>query len=86
MAVKLRLARFGARKQPFYRLVAADGRAPRDGRFIEKLGTYDPKRDPAVVELKHERVEYWLSVGAQPSPTVKNLLDKHLRKEEKGSA
>lgn len=76
MAVKLRLKRMGRKKRPFYRVIAADSRAPRDGRFIEKIGYYDPLTDPARVELDEERVLYWLGVGAIPSPTVKNMLSK----------
>lgn len=76
MAVKLRLLRMGAKKAPFYRIVAADSRAPRDGRFIELLGTYDPRINPAKVTLKEEEVLKWLNNGAQPSDTVKNLLSK----------
>lgn len=78
MAVKLRLARYGAKKYAYYRIVAADGRARRDGRFLEQLGTYNPNHSPASVTLKAERVQYWLGVGAQPTDTVKNLLSKHL--------
>ena len=76
MAVKLRLLRMGAKKAPFYRIVAADSRAPRDGRFIELLGTYDPRTNPAKVTIKEEEVLKWLNSGAQPSDTVKNLLSK----------
>ena len=76
MAVKLRLLRMGAKKAPFYRIVAADSRAPRDGRFIEILGTYDPRTNPAKVTIKEEEVLKWLNNGAQPSDTVKNLLSK----------
>ena len=76
MAVKLRLLRMGAKKAPFYRIVAADSRAPRDGRFIELLGTYDPRTNPAKVTIKEEEVLKWLNNGAQPSDTVKNLLTK----------
>ena len=76
MAVKLRLIRMGAKKAPFYRIVAADSRAPRDGRFIELLGTYDPRTNPAKVTIKEEEVLKWLNNGAQPSDTVKNLLSK----------
>ncbi len=76
MAVKLRLLRMGAKKAPFYRIVAADSRAPRDGRFIELLGTYDPRTNPAKVIIKEEEVLKWLNNGAQPSDTVKNLLSK----------
>ncbi len=78
MAVRIRLARHGAKKSPFYRIVAADGRMRRDGRFLEMLGTYDPRENPAAVKLKADRVRYWLSQGAQPSTTVKNLLAVHL--------
>ena len=76
MAVKLRLLRMGAKKAPFYRIVAADSRAPRDGRFIELLGTYDPRTNPAKVTIKEEEVLKWLNNEAQPSDTVKNLLSK----------
>lgn len=76
MAVKLRLLRMGAKKAPFYRIVAADSRAPRDGRFIELLGTYDPRTNPAKVTIKEEEVLKWLNNGARPSDTVKNLLSK----------
>ena len=76
MAVKLRLLRMCAKKAPFYRIVAADSRAPRDGRFIELLGTYDPRTNPAKVTIKEEEVLKWLNNGAQPSDTVKNLLSK----------
>lgn len=76
MAVKLRLLRMGAKKAPFYRIVAADSRAPRDGRLIELLGTYDPRTNPAKVTIKEEEVLKWLNNGAQPSDTVKNLLSK----------
>ncbi len=74
MAVKLRLMRMGRKKRPFYRIVAADSRAPRDGRFIENVGTYDPIAQPHVVDCKEDRVLHWLSVGAQPTTTVKSLL------------
>jgi small subunit ribosomal protein S16 len=77
MSVRIRLARTGAKKRPFYRIVAADGRAPRDGRFLEKLGTYDPTRDPSAVVLDHARIEYWMSVGATPTETVARLLKRH---------
>ena len=76
MAVKLRLRRMGRKKRPFYRIVAADSRSPRDGRFIEEIGFYNPLTDPATVEVKEERALYWLSVGAIPSNTVKNLLSR----------
>lgn len=74
MAVRIRLKRMGAKKRPFYRLVVADSRAPRDGRFIETLGTYNPLTDPAKLDLKAERIQLWLSRGAQPSDSVKGLL------------
>lgn len=77
MAVSIRLQRFGAKKRPFYRVVAADRRSPRDGRFLEQLGTYDPMQQPAVVNLKGDRLDYWLSVGAQPSDTVASLIRRH---------
>ncbi len=76
MAVKLRLRRMGKKKQPVYKVVAADARAPRDGRFIEAIGLYNPKTDPATVEINEERALYWLNVGAQPTTTVKNILSK----------
>lgn len=74
MAVKLRLRRMGKKKQPIYKVVAADSRAPRDGKFIEAIGTYHPKSNPAQVEIDEDRALYWLNVGAQPTDTVKNLL------------
>lgn len=77
MAVKIRLARTGAKKRPFYRIVAADARAPRDGRFLEKLGTYDPTRDPSTVVLNHARVQYWIGVGATPTETVARLIKRN---------
>ncbi len=77
MAVKIRLSRKGTKKRPFYRVVVTDSRNPRDGRFIEQIGTYDPKCDPAAFKIKADRLEYWLSVGAQPSRTVRDLLKKN---------
>jgi len=74
MAVRIRLTRMGAKKKPFYRMVAADSEAPRDGKFIEILGTYNPNTDPAEVSWKPERLKKWLSVGARPSTTVENLI------------
>ena len=74
MAVKIRLARHGAKKKPFYRIVVADSESPRDGRFIETVGTYDPVREPAVVDLKEDRIQYWLGQGAKPSDTVRSLI------------
>ena len=72
--IKLRLRRMGAKKRPSYRVVAADSRSPRDGRFIESLGDYDPLTEPSTVKLNEERVRHWLSVGAQPSDTVRDIL------------
>ncbi len=74
MAVKIRLARHGAKKKPFYRIVVADSESPRDGRFIETVGTYDPLKQPAAVDIKEERVKYWLSQGAKPTDTVRSLI------------
>ena len=74
MAVKIRMQRFGAKKRPYYRIVAADTRAPRDGRYLEQVGTYDPMQNPAVIGFKADRLEHWLSVGAQPSDTVASLI------------
>ncbi len=72
--VKLRLARFGAKKHPFYRIVAVDSRGKRDGRYLEQLGTYDPMQNPSVITLIADRIQYWQSVGAQPSESVAQLL------------
>ena len=77
MAVKLRLKRMGAKKQPFYRIVAADSRSPRDGRFIETIGTYNPTANPAEVTVNAELAMKWLNDGAQPTDTVKALLKKN---------
>ena len=77
MAVKIRLRRMGAKKAPFYRIVVADSRAPRDGRFIETVGTYNPLTDPETVTLKEEKVMNWLNNGAQPSDTVRNILSRN---------
>lgn len=76
MAVKLRLRRMGATKAPFYRIVAADGRYPRDGRFIEELGYYDPTKEPNVVKIDADRAKAWLANGAQPTDIVRSLLKK----------
>ncbi len=70
----IRLARFGKKKQPFYRIVVLDKRKPRNGRTVEVVGTYDPLKNPALINLDAERVKYWLSVGAQPSDTVRSFL------------
>jgi len=74
MAVVIRLARHGAKKKPFYRIVVADGESPRDGKYLENVGTYDPLIDPAKVTLKTERIQYWMGQGAKPSDTVRSLL------------
>ncbi len=74
MAVRIRLKRMGAKKRPFYRVIVADSRSPRDGRFIETLGTYNPLTNPSEVRLDADKVQTWLSRGAQPSDTVKRLL------------
>ncbi|HNQ66270.1 MAG TPA: 30S ribosomal protein S16 [Smithella sp.] len=74
MAVKIRLARMGAKGKPFYRIVAADSEFPRDGRFLEILGNYDPKKNPAEVLVKEERIRKWLQKGAKATLTVANLL------------
>ncbi|HHY06637.1 MAG TPA: 30S ribosomal protein S16 [Clostridia bacterium] len=76
MATRIRLRRMGAKKAPFYRLVVADTRAPRDGRFIEEIGYYDPTKKPTVININEERALYWLKTGAQPSETAKSLLNK----------
>ncbi len=74
MAVKIRLTRKGTKKKPFYRIVAADIEMPRDGRFLELLGTYNPMVEPVVITLKEDRIKYWLDEGAKPSTTVKSIL------------
>jgi len=76
MSVKIRLARHGAKKKPFYRIVIADSESPRDGKFLENVGTYNPLADPAEVSLKQERIKYWIGQGAIPTDTVKSLLKK----------
>ena len=76
MAVKIRLRRMGAKKAPFYRIVVADSRYPRDGRFIEELGTYNPLTDPAEIKVDAEKAAQWIKNGAQPTDTVKALLKK----------
>ena len=74
MSVKIRLKRLGTKNKPFWRIVVADSKMPRDGRFIEELGYYDPKTNPARYEIKEERAKHWLSVGAQPSEVVRSIL------------
>ena len=76
MAVKLRLRRMGKKRQPVYKVVAADVRSPRDGKFIEAIGLYNPKAEPAIMDIQEDRALYWLGVGAQPTDTVKNILSK----------
>ena len=76
MPVKIRLARHGAKKRPFYRIVAADIESPRDGKFLEILGTYDPLKDPVAVTLQTDRVQYWMGQGAIPTDTVRSILKK----------
>ncbi len=76
MAVKLRLKRMGSKKKPFYRVVAADSRSPRDGKVIEEIGTYNPIVEPAEVKINEELANKWLDNGAQPTDTVRNLLKK----------
>lgn len=74
--VKIRLKRMGAHKRPFYRVVVADSRTPRDGRFIEEIGTYNPLKDPAEIKIDTEKAQKWISNGAQPTDTVRALLKK----------
>ena len=74
--VKIRLRRMGAKKSPFYRIIVADSRSPRDGRFIEEVGYYNPMTEPVTLKLEEEKVQKWLASGAQPTETVKSLLTK----------
>ena len=93
MAVKLRLTRMGAKKQPFYRIVASDSRRPRDGKYLELVGTYDPNKEPAEIKIDEEKALKWLRVGAIPSDTVRSFLsntgimkkfaDEKIKKEKK---
>jgi len=76
MAVRIRLARHGAKKKPFYRIVVADSESPRDGKYLENVGTYNSLLDPVQVTLKPERIRYWMDKGATPSDTVRSLLKK----------
>lgn len=75
MSVKIRLTRVGAKKKPYYRIVVTDSRAPRDGRFIENIGTYDPKTEPSTINIDKEKAVDWLKKGAKPSDTVKKIFD-----------
>ena len=83
MSVKIRLKRMGMKKKPFYRVVVSDSHSPRDGRFIEEIGYYDPMTKPAEIKVDNERAQYWLGVGAQPTDTVRILLKKTGAIEEK---
>ena len=74
--VKIRLRRMGAKKAPFYRIVVADSRYPRDGRFIEEIGFYDPMKEPVIIKIDEDKAKEWLTKGAQPTETVKSLLKK----------
>ena len=76
MSVKIRLKRMGAKKKPFYRVVVADSRSPRDGKFIEEIGFYDPLQEPSVLKVDEEKAKKWLGTGAQPTETVKKLFQK----------
>jgi small subunit ribosomal protein S16 len=75
MAVKIRLARFGSNRAPFYRVVVADARSPRDGRFIERIGTYNPRTNPSEIQIDAEKAREWLAKGAQPTDQVRKLLE-----------
>jgi small subunit ribosomal protein S16 len=77
MAVKVRLARLGRKKKPFYRIVVASSEAPRDGKFLEVVGTYDPLKNPAEVVIKHDKLQLWMDKGAIPTETVRNLIAKN---------
>lgn len=81
--VKIRLKRIGAKGQPFYRVIVADIRSPRNGRFIEQVGTYDPTKEPSVIKLDLEKVDTWIKNGAQPTETVKKLIDIARKAENK---
>jgi small subunit ribosomal protein S16 len=85
MSVRLRLSRRGTKKSPFYHLVVADQRSPRDGSFIEQVGTYDPRVSPPVVSLRSERIQHWIALGAQPSDAVSDLL-RHAKTGSAGTA
>ena len=86
MAVRIRLARHGAKKKPFYRIVVADKESPRDGRYLEVVGTYDPAKKDQKVNLKAERLQYWIGVGAQPSETVGQLIKSGLKAAQAATA
>jgi small subunit ribosomal protein S16 len=76
VATKIRLKRMGAKKNPFYRIVVADSRSPRDGRFVDEIGTYNPTKEPAIINIDTEKAQKWIKTGAQPSDTVKSLFKK----------
>jgi len=78
MAVRIRLTRKGRKKQPFYRIVVADSESPRDGKFLDIVGTYDPMQDPAVVQIDNEKLEAWMKQGAKPTQTVESLIKKYV--------
>jgi len=78
MAVRIRLTRLGRKKKPFYRIIVADGASPRDGKFLDIIGTYDPMQDPVVVNIDTEKLNDWLGKGAEPSVTVSSLIKKHV--------
>ncbi len=86
MAVVLRLSRAGAKKKPYYHVVATDSRSPRDGKFIEMVGSYDPNHNPARIQFNWERLEYWLKTGAQISETVSELVKRARRLQPKAAA
>ena len=81
MAVKIRLTRKGTKKNPFYRIVAADIESPRDGKFLELLGTYNPMVEPVAITLKEDRIKYWLDEGAKPSTTVQSILKRQAKEQ-----
>ena len=78
MAVRIRLTRLGRKKKPFYRIIVANGESPRDGKFLDIIGTYDPMQDPAVVKIDAEKLNDWLGKGAEPSVTVSSIIKKHV--------
>lgn len=80
MAVRIRLARLGTKNRPYYRVVAIDSQAKRNGRYLEQLGTYDPLANPAEVKLDSERIQYWIGTGATPSDTVRSLINRYVKK------
>jgi small subunit ribosomal protein S16 len=78
MAVRIRLTRKGRKKQPFYRIIVADSQAPRDGKFLDIVGTYDPMQNPAVVKIDNEKLDNWMKKGAKPTETVESLIRKYV--------